>query len=257
MTTNGGFVLGKALVSVFLALAGAQSFASVFSLATPARFSINSNHPIEFCRVGELSDRTLVLLDEILNYVKSQLTDRAGIEIRYLGDCFALSRPEAPVGITFYDDELTTVAIRREIISYQSNIMQPGHPVAFNAGTWTGAHLVDFNLTSHFQDVSPELLAQADAFTDVGKLNLLKSIGLHEIMHILGFAHEHLHRDSTCHEGSGKYNVHVHTLLTEYDPSSIMNYCLTHHYDYEQGPLPLSELDIEGIKNVYGGDVNP
>lgn len=65
-------------------------------------------------------------------------------------------------------------------------------------------------------------------------------LAIHEFGHILGFAHEQDHPDSTCSNGQGS----AQTAVTDYDALSIMNYC--------SDATDLSALDILGAQGLYG-----
>lgn len=76
----------------------------------------------------------------------------------------------------------------------------------------------------------------------------IKSIGVHEFGHALGFAHEHNRPDrpGECQEAAQGSNGTV--LLTPYDPNSVMNYC---NPVYNNNGI-LSKYDKEGVQSVYG-----
>lgn len=208
---------------------------------------------IEFCWEGPHSDEATALIAEIESYLFQQLTLRASLPIKFDSDCFKKSDPFSPVGLAFYDDPLVLAGIKNEIAGLTVDPNSPGHPYTFNRGRWTATQLTDVNLTSQFGAVNDQLRAQAVGLSENGKLNLKISIALHEVMHSLGYAHEQAHRDSLCIVPNENFKPHVHELLTAYDPDSVMNYCLTHHFDFESSAIPLSDLDIEGIRMIYEG----
>lgn len=77
----------------------------------------------------------------------------------------------------------------------------------------------------------------------------IRTIGVHEFGHVLGFAHEDHRKDapSFCqreaHQGApGDWQI------TIYDPDSVMNYCNPRWLNYGR----LSSLDEEGVQRLYG-----
>lgn len=67
-------------------------------------------------------------------------------------------------------------------------------------------------------------------------------LAIHEFGHVLGYAHEQDHPDSTCPVGQDS----PQTAVTQYDPSSIMNYCTNNKEFY------ISHLDTVGAQELYG-----
>lgn len=230
------------------------SGASVF-FRDPAedRLAFDTQDRLRVCWWGPASPEGLTLRRKIETYLRAQLEVRAGIKIEIAEDCFRELDSFFPVGIAFYDDPQTPESLRTEIRQFHEANGPFGHPVTFYRGAWANKGMVDINLTTRFEEVDEGLRRQAEPLTPLGRENLLLSIALHELLHALGFAHEQTHRDSICTEGNESYNSSIHTLITDYDPQSIMNYCLTHHFDFERGPLPLSILDLEGLRRVYKG----
>jgi len=226
--------------------------ASVLSVPQGGRFAVNERGAVELCWASGVSAGTQVVEQHIEQYVQAQLQDRAGLLIEFTGLCLEQPDPFFPIGLGFFDDPETQEGIRSEIQLSTAHSPNIGQPMTFTKGRWANRQLVDVNLSSRFLEVSASLQAQAQGLSAAGVLNLQKSIALHEILHALGFAHEQSHRDSVCTEGPEVYRPRVHTLLTEYDPHSLMNYCATHDYNFEKGPMPLSRLDIVGLQKAYG-----
>lgn len=77
----------------------------------------------------------------------------------------------------------------------------------------------------------------------------VRSIAAHEFGHALGFAHEQ-NRPDTPGECSRKHGQGQtrETMLTPYDPQSIMNYCNPDYNNHGE----LSALDIKAAQKLYG-----
>ncbi len=78
-------------------------------------------------------------------------------------------------------------------------------------------------------------------------LGEIKWLMLHELGHVLGFRHEHIHPDQggSCPEKNGANYVD----LTVYDPLSVMHYALCK--DNKTKNFVLSEKDKEGAEATY------
>lgn len=235
-----------------LMLSFASSRASVFSLKDTHRLKANATGEFEVCWWGDFDRPQGGLKEDLQNYIQSEFEGRAGIKLRFFSDCFEHSNPFFPIGIAIYTDPSLKMGLRNVMHSLVKDTdPSPGHPNAFFSGKWAQDQLIDVLLNHLFVDVNESLKLQSAAFTGKGRENLIRSIAVHELMHAFGFAHEHRHRDSDCQIEGEVYRSSLHQLLTSYDRDSVMNYCLTHFYDFEKGPLGLSGLDIEGLRQKY------
>lgn len=75
----------------------------------------------------------------------------------------------------------------------------------------------------------------------------IKSIGVHEFGHAVGFAHEHNRPDTPGECQEPKQGSNGTVLLTPYDPNSVMNYC---NPVYNNNGI-LSRYDKEGVQSIY------
>jgi hypothetical protein len=88
-----------------------------------------------------------------------------------------------------------------------------------------------------------KVYANDDLTTVLGRMEYL---AVHEMGHVLGFAHEQDHPDNEgdCTDGLGVTGA----AINDYDHNSVMNYCGDH--GNETGKL--TGFDIEGAQAVYG-----
>lgn len=212
---------------------------------------LNQNHQVEICWVNGIDVSSELLKKDIQNYLKAQLTQRAGLSISFLGNCFEIENPMKPIGIAFYDAEDVSLGIQNTL-SLLVDKTYPGHPTTYFQGSWTQTQLIDIVLTSQFKNVQPSLVQQMSPLNFVGKQALLLSIALHETLHSLGVAHEQDRPDSTCESDREGDLPKSYTLVGDYDSDSIMNHCRTHKHNFNlDGPIPLSEGDIQTVQFLY------
>ncbi len=226
--------------------------AGFWGITPKQKLKLNTRGAIEICWFGPTSSETLDLRSLIETYLKSQLTRRAEIKLEFISQCLDSLDPFYPIGLSFYDDASNSEGIQNEINNNVSDPEFPGHPMGFHKGSWSHIELVDVILTSRFKNVKESLILQSQNLSTIGLNNLILSIALHEVLHVLGLNHEHERPDSTCEiKTDKKIIINEHSLHGPYDQESILNYCVTQDHDYEASPLPLSLGDIAALRVFY------
>lgn len=95
-----------------------------------------------------------------------------------------------------------------------------------------------------FQTWSPSCASPED-----NRKHCIEAIGVHEFGHALAFAHEQNRPDAPQWCQDEAQGTDGDWLVTAFDLDSIMNYC---NEDWNNEGL-LSELDIQGVRVMYGG----
>lgn len=91
--------------------------------------------------------------------------------------------------------------------------------------------------------------------TEPNRSRCIRMYALHELGHTLGLGEEHLRSDNTCNHPDAlpvqgfPLNIYM-TWGTQYDPQSIMNYCM--NIQQISMPAVLSDGDVEILKRLYG-----
>jgi erythromycin esterase-like protein len=91
--------------------------------------------------------------------------------------------------------------------------------------------------------------------TEPNKTRCIRMYALHEFGHVLGLGEEHLRSDNTCSHPEAvpvqgfPLNIYA-TWGSQYDPYSIMNYCM--NIEQITKPASLSDGDVEILNRLYG-----
>ncbi|MBY0385252.1 hypothetical protein K2X05_08850 [bacterium] len=216
-------------------------------------YPLNSKKQIEFCWLAQKNSVTLPLQKKMEAYLKEQFQEKVQLDVFFTGLCLDNTNPMGPIGLGFYDAPDNPPGLQAEINNVTANSEYPGHPTTYSRGVWAFRNLTDIVLTSAFHEVAPSLVEQVSGLNSIGREALLLSIALHESLHALGIAHEHDRADSTCVLSPKMIlDPKLYTFVGPYDEDSIMNYCKTHSFDFENaGPIPLSEGDVQTVRSLY------
>jgi erythromycin esterase-like protein len=119
---------------------------------------------------------------------------------------------------------------------------------AFGVGISGMPNAVRMNFS--LQNWHPELCSK-----EPNRSRCIRMYALHELGHTLGLGEEHLRSDNTCTHSDAlpvqgfPLNIYM-TWGTQYDPQSIMNYCM--NIQQISVPAVLSDGDVEILKRLYG-----
>ncbi len=181
----------------------ATSTAGVFYPGT----GLVAQTPTQVCWWGD-SETTRELRGKIEAYVLENFR-RAGVHLLSEGwaSCERLPKKTAwgAICIAIYDDPFwadskNQAILKKNYLEFDDTETKAlrGHPRAVGEAISYMQTPLDLILTSRFQSVTPELSHLAKGLSERGRENLILSIALHEVLHIFGLAHEHIHPDSTC-----------------------------------------------------------
>lgn len=242
---------GRGFVLILLMI-NLQANAGLLDIPLDQRIELTADQQIELCWFTAKDSKTRPLQIKIETFLAEQLLKNAGLKISFVGLCLQHSNPMGPIGIGFFDDEDNTAGIQNTLRGLAPKDF-PGHPTTYHQGVYTTQNLVEVVLSSRLQEVRPSLLEQAANLSEQGLESLFLSIALHEVLHALGVSHEHNRPDSLCNlEKDKKFHQDSNTLIGAYDPESLMNPCYTKQYDFEKGPIVLSQGDIMTVQYLYG-----
>jgi hypothetical protein len=249
LATLGGFLRQILFISILLTVQFVQS--AYWGIQKDKALNPNKQGAFEICWLGSENSETLPLRLAIQDYLNFQITERAGLKLEFYSDCLMAQDPFRPIGIGFLDATDNSEGIQTTLKMITAQNLYPNHPTTYHQGVWANLELTDINLSAHLKNVSPQLIEQAALLSVQGLTNLKLSIALHEVLHAFGLKHENDRPDSLCHMEKSVLSNRPIGKSGPYDKDSIMNYCLTHSFDFELSPIPLSELDILALKSYY------
>lgn len=251
-----------ATLSVSLLLCS-PAFAGVYKSEGGDLF--RKSRELNICWWGGDSQATLSLRKKIETHISSEMRrlNRFSLNKNW-PSCESISENKVSewINLLIYDDPHFDIPSHRKrvlsddffrILGFDDHKF-PGHPRRLSSGDYHVFRKFDLVLTSRFQSVRPSLVEQARQFSTKGRENLLLSIALHEFMHLLGVEHEHTHPDSDCYVRGDEplsRNDMFSQIVGDFNPSSIMSYCVTRRFNYNSAPLYLSSGDIQDLRVIY------